>query len=271
MKTRAVLVLASVAGLASAANAQFQTQGTVTYTLSSQIFGQGPGTPWSAPVAGGNGDNIVQSGEGVLFKVTIGMSIAPGAATTAGGSSLGGALTWAPSIQAGSSGTGTNAGFWGGDLNLTGSGAGNAAGTWSDGTAAWALSVRRRLSIASAGGATGSVTGTGNGLTDIQPAQFGGDADGINHTNNFVTFQALWIPAAGDSGVVNFGLGIGSLNLASLVAASDSQYDNGYVLPVALTTASAYAGNQAITVSIPGPSSLALLGLGGLVAGRRRR
>jgi uncharacterized protein (TIGR03382 family) len=271
MKTRAALALLSVAGLASVANAQFQTQGTVTYTLSSQIFGQGPGTPWSAPVAGGNGDSNVDPGEGVLFKVTIAMSIAPGAATTASGGTLGGALTWNPAIQAGSSGTGTNAGFWGGDLNLTGdAGAATAAGTWSDGTTNFALSVRRRLVIATAGAAIGSVNGNGSGLTDIQPAQFNGDADGINHSNNFVTFQGLWIPTSFTARTVNFALLAGQLGLPSLVAAADSNYDGGYTLPVALTCASAFGAGQAVHV-VPGPSSMALLGLGGLVAARRRR
>jgi len=274
MKTRAALVLAGIAGLASVANAQ-QTQGTVTYTLSPTIYGSGPGSNWTAPVINGNGNSIVDPGEGVLWKITIGMSVAPGAASTQTGT-LGGPLTCAPSIQVGSSGTGTNAGFWAGDINLTAdNGAASSSGTWSDSSTNYALAVRRRMSVATAGN-SGSPNANGSGLTDIQPAQFGGDADAIQHVNNFVTFQGLWIPSASDFGnsLTNhtFVLSLGALGIPSQVAAADSNYDNGYILPVALSVNTVYGANQTVTLAaVPGPSSLALLGLGGLVAARRRR
>jgi len=268
MKTRAALVLAVLGGGAVSAFGQAQTQGNVTYTLSSQIFGSGPGSTWTAPVTGGNGDAVVDPGEGVVFRVTIGMSLTPGGAS----GNLGSPLTWAPTIQAGSSGTGSLAGFWGGDLNLVGdAGAASAAGSWSDSTSNYANAVKRRLLIATAGGGSGIVNGNGSGLTDIQPAQFNADAEGISHSNNFITFTALWIPSSYSNRTVSFALGLGSLGLQTLIAAADNNYDNGYVSPVALRVTTSYAGTPLTFNVVPSPSSLALLGLGGLVAGRRRR
>jgi hypothetical protein len=260
-------VLLTVFGIAASAHAQIQTQGSVTYTLSAQIFGQGAGTPWSAPIPNGNGDSNLDPGEGVLFRITVSMSIAPGAATTANGGTLGGPLTWDPAVQANSSGSGTNAGFWDGDLNLVGLGTG-AQGTWSDGTTSFALSVRRRLFVATASGNNGIVAAGGASLTDINPGQFGADADALNHSNNFVVFQGLWIPSS-FVGSSTWQLTQGSLGLSSSVFAADSNYDTGYTLPVALHVTSIYAGTQQF--GIPAPSGLPLIALGGLAAARRRR
>src|SRR3954470_14214286 len=67
-------------GTASAAVAQSgpQTQGSISYLISWQEFGQGPGPAWSAPVAGGNGNGVIDPGEGALLKVTVAMSLTPG-------------------------------------------------------------------------------------------------------------------------------------------------------------------------------------------------
>lgn len=263
MKKRALAVLGVIGG-ASGAWAQPQTQGTITYTLTAATATQAGGSWTNAATIGAFGSNVNITGpnQGVLFRITMLMTPPAGDPLF----NLGGPLTWNPSIQAGSSGTGSNAGFWSGDINLTASGA-PSDGTWSDGTG-YSLSVRTRLLTATAGN-TGSATATGNGRTDIQPAQFNADAEGINHGTSYVVFQGMWIPSFLTMETRFFNLSLGSLGLLSSLAAADSNYDNGYTLPVPLRVATEFG--PGVIMGIPAPAGVVLLAAVAMGAGRRRR
>jgi MYXO-CTERM domain-containing protein len=274
MKTRAALVL-SVLGAATSAFGQVQSSAVgVHWTLSwaeARVGASGTFRDGAVGNIAGGTVGQLDAGEGALLFIKMAMNAPPGGSLAVpAGDGTGTPLTWDPSIVAGSSGTGTLSGFWSGDLNLTGS----QAGGWSDGSTNFAAALRRKLLTMIDGGGTGSPTPTGNGLTDIQPAQFGANAAALNHSNNLNVWQGLWIPGAGVNGVVNFNLAIGNLGLLSSVAAIDDGHSavNGGAtdLPIALNVATTFGTGVSFTV-VPTPSSLALLGLGGLIAARRRR
>jgi len=286
MKTRAALIVA-VLGTASSVFAQAQTQGSITYNLSFAEFNHGTGTAgspteWLNPVAGniaGGTSGTIDPGEGALLKLTVVMSGTPGGFDQGTQLPTGTTLTWnagLTTIPPGSSGTGGLSGLWGGDVNLHGS---EATGTFSDTTTFFGASVRRRLLTFTAGGGSGFVNGDLNGrgpagdITDIQPAQFNPDADALNHSNNVLTWQGLWIPAHTlPTHTVTWQALLGSLGFPSQIAAMDINYGNGYTFSIPLNVQTLFGPSVSIPVSgVPGPSSLALLGLGGLVAARRRR
>jgi hypothetical protein len=262
MTNRGAFVLAGL-GAASSALAQPQTQGTITYTLTVARATQTSGSWTNLPIVSpfGSVASIDGPNQGVLFRITMSVS-----EPIPGGPIL---LTWAPTIQAGSSGHGTFAGFWSGDLNLVGDGgAASASGNWSDGTA-YALSVRTRLLTATAGN-TGSAAPGGSRRTDIQPAQFNADAEGLNHGREYACFQGTWIPADLSARTVNWNVLLGSLGLLSSVAAEDNLYDDGYTLPVALRVETLFG--PGVTVNfVPVPGATAILGLAAAGAFRRRR
>jgi hypothetical protein len=257
MKTRVGLMLAVVGGAATMVAAQAQTTPAVTvaYTLAwSEVSATAPYAPVLAP------DGILQPGEAARF-------------TFSGSMSPSGTLSFPSSILVGSSGTGTLGGFWNGNLNILGdAGAASAAGSWVLAANPSPPSNPNRIGIVppfAVGGGNGTANANGSGATDIQPAQFGGDTSTLNSANPTPTmWRGVWIPNDYTARTAHFDLSNGSLGLGSSVWLFDS--NPNFTLPVAARALSSY-GNGVNVPIIPAPSSLALLGLGGLVAARRRR
>ncbi|MBL9031311.1 MAG: PEP-CTERM sorting domain-containing protein [Phycisphaerae bacterium] len=247
MKTRAILGLVAAAGLASAANAQE----SVTYVITfSECLANTAGTP-------GNGNGVIDPGEGV--RVAIRATITPGIGSTA---------TYTPPPPPGTGtiaglgsifvdliGTNLNGGTW---SNFTRNAAANPGGIAGGGN--WAL------------GGQGTPEANGN-VSAAQAGQFvlpGSTAQSQNPVGN--VWRATWNP--GDytgrtaSIAVVAAAAAGSNHSSILIqygldGNGDPQYVGKFV--------SGVFGNTGNIQIAPAPSSLALLGLGGLVAGRRRR
>jgi hypothetical protein len=271
MKTRLALILAVTGAAATMAVAQGpQTQGSATWNL--QYFAvtpQGPAaTPFSAVSISGPGGQISE-GQGVLFRLSFSLSCTPGG-VDGNGVPVGSPLTWAPSILVGSSGAGGLGGLWGGDIDIVGSGT-DVNGTWSANLPAFHADVRRRtLAPYTAAGAIGFGTATSSSVTDIQPAQFGAIAASLDHGNNLVVWTGMWVPNSYAERTVTFTPQLGSLGLETQVYAIDNLNEFGFELPIALRVTTNFGAALQVPI-VPAPSSLALLGLGGLIAARRRR
>jgi hypothetical protein len=275
-----------VAVLATAASALAQeTQGSVTWTL--QAFRATPTTPGNFASGVTIGDtpltpaDTLNLNDAVLLRISFTLSGTPGG-LDANGVPTGSPLTWNPAAEnppIGGSGSGGLGGLWNGDLNLSVS---EATGKWSNNTATFQAAVRRApLSPYAAagpnGGGNGYVNGSSAGMgpaglvTNIQPAQFNVEAAALDNGNGVVVWRGLWIPANYNARTVNFNLAVGSLGFLSYVYAIDATYNGGVnTEPVPLSVATIYGAGPSVNI-VPGPSSTALLGLGGLAAGRRRR
>jgi hypothetical protein len=282
MKTRAAFA-AAVLSAAASAFAQ-QTQGTVTWTL--QAFRATPATAGNFASGVTIGDtaltpaDTLNLNDAVLLRISFTLSGAPGGIDE-NFDPTGSPLTWNPASNPapGGSGSGGLGGLWNGDLNVSVS---EATGTWSNNTASFQTTVRRALlSPYTAGDANGhfdgliggNFAGTGPAglVTDIQPAQFGADPAALDHSNGTVAWRGLWIPANYSARTVNFNVALGSLGIPSSVYAIDATYGvGGRTLPVALKVVTNFGAGSSVNI-VPVPSSLALLGLGGLAASRRRR
>lgn len=275
MTLRAAGVLAAL-GAAGSAFAQPQTQGTITYTLSYQVFAPaGPaGSPWSAATL--LPQNYLEQGQGALIRLRAAMSLTPGVFDPVTQTNQGSPLTWDWTVHINSSGVGNLAGFWSGDVNLIGDGgAPSASGAWSNGSTGYAPEVRRRLLTWTAGN-SGQVNGTAQGtgpasaVTDIQPAQFNADSDALNHSQSEVCWQGLWVPTSYTPRAVSFAAVMGSLGLLSNVAAMDETYVWGYTIPIALRVQTLFGPSISVQV-IPGPAGASLLVMSLVLRGRRRR
>jgi hypothetical protein len=275
-----------VAALGAAASAVAQeSQGSVNWSL--QAFRATPTTPGNFASGVTVGDtaltpaDTLNLNDAVLLRISFTLSGTPGGVDE-NFDPTGSPLTWNPAAtwngqQApiGGSGSGGLGGLLNGDLNVSAS---EATGTWSNNTATFQATVRRAIlsPFATGGGnglINGNVAGTGPAglVTDIQPAQFGPDAAVLDHGNAAVVWRGLWVPANYSARTVNFNLGLGSLGFLSEVYAIDATYGGGgRTTPVDLHVATNFGAGSSVNI-VPGPSSLALLGLGGLAAGRRRR
>jgi hypothetical protein len=212
MKTRAILALTAVAGIASVANAQA-----------------------GLAIRFSNGTNAI--------------TVAPNAAVPvqvwAVGLPIGSVIPW--TSGGGSGAPGTVVGFESVLFNLLGSG-----GTWSGG----AINLASGLSPLSGAG-----TAAGSNYNNINP--------GIAFNPPIAqTSFMLW------SGTLT--VGSSNVNLNTLILPVGAPPETG--IAVSLNTGLPFNVQQFIqsangtgTITVPAPASLALLGLGGLVAGRRRR
>jgi MYXO-CTERM domain-containing protein len=285
MKTRAAFAVA-VLGAAASALAQDTQGSSVTWSL--QAFRATPTTPGNFASGVTVSDTALTAAdtlnlnEAVLLRISFTLSGTPGGVDE-NFNPTGSPLTWNPlagNPPLGGSGAGGLGGLWSGDLNVSVS---EATGTWSNNTASFQSTVRRAL--LSPYGASGdhgyiggsniaaniNATGPAGLVTDIQPIQFGADAVALSHGNGAVVWRGLWIPANYSARTVNFNVALGWDGFLSDVYAIDATYGaGGRTLPVPLSVATNFGAGPSVHI-VPGPSSLALLGLGALAAGRRRR
>jgi hypothetical protein len=244
---RALCASAAAAGLASAAAAQQQiTPGSVAYTLEYDRINS------SGTVLGGG---PLQVGE--IARLRIRMSYAPG---------FGSSVAWPSNVQAGSSGSGTLAGFWSGNLNISVSG--GLTGTW-PGLFGHLPMSRQLIYPFNAPGRAGAGVAHPSGvlLENIQPAQFVGDVELVSSANNYLCWQGSWAPDAYLPRTIIFSLEPGSLGLPTYLAARDA--NAAYTLPIAGIVPDT-RGSVTIQV-VPCPPGVAALGGWALTMRRRRR
>jgi hypothetical protein len=244
MKTRAILALTAVAGLAGMANAQApQTNGaSLIYDL-------------SATVVGGNGTFPLEPGESALIKFNVTMT---GQNTTA---------SYTPPSPAPGSGTirGIGSGFI--DFVGTANSGGNAQGTWNTDFVNPGFGPIADGWDLVGPGAWGTPQNSGANLINIQFGQFPLNAAAIVTANPVnLMFQALWTPTSYAARTVTWGM---APSLASQGHASSVMFKTSTTGVAGVNCLDAFNGTSFAV--IPAPSSLALLGLGGLLAGRRRR
>jgi hypothetical protein len=169
--------------------------------------------------------------------------------------------------------SGTILGIGSGFVELNG--AGGTAGTFALGnnptpqTNNGSTGIGIRLGWRIVGNASpGSVNAAGTGVTQIQFGQFPSTPELANTTNPVNRMFAMtWTPSSYAGRTVTFSLAPASGNTAASVYL-DLDGSVGASVYVALSNVALGSTNIPIA---PAPASLALLGLGGLVAGRRRR
>ena len=251
MKTRATLALAAVAGLASMAQAQELIK--VTYSWVEVTAG--------TTTAVANPNSVVDPGEGARISISI-------QALINGTSAIGQTTTYTPPPPPGN---GTVRGIASMIYNFDGTGS-DATGTWGP---------RSINGVLSAGAFTGNSLNGGATLDSFGGGQFVAPGGSANSTNPIANaFRGVWTPTSYVGRTVNWKCSPGT--------AAPTGQQNGMMLaygvqqpdPSDPTTwfddlYTKYVGSDfqnGINIPIaPAPSSVALLGLGALVAGRRRR
>lgn len=153
-------------------------------------------------------------------------------------------------------------------FDLLAANAGNNSGTFSAG---WVRNGGLRPTSNS-----GILSGAGsiNGVAAVQLAQQPGLSQPGNQNTTFTDFWEIFYstPANRNAtetwsvGVPAFAGGVAT----QLIVNTDADPENNFT-PGFANLATSYASPVSVNVVIPAPASLALLGLGGLVAGRRRR
>jgi len=269
MKIQSVLALAAMAGLASSASAQFIITPGVTASLSLS-WAEDPAFPH-------NGNGILDAGEHALITMTLSfvdpsggtsrVSFAPSVGPYSGGyiTGLGTAYLDIRSLLGDATGL-----YNGGVTAPTSSSIGPVANT--AGTSGYGVRGGWRL-----GGNAANGQPVSNGFANMGPGQLPTDPSVANVTNPITNIDRLgWAPASYSQRTQTFSV----LPAAGAGAQAVGLYldfdgtggpGTGTVGGVAyIPLASVTFGTVNIPIA-PAPASLALLGLGGLIAGRRRR
>lgn len=235
MQTRALSALVAAAGLAAAA----QAQENIAYTLSWIEVVAGTSTPVPAP----NGQ--LEPGEGARIRLSV--NITPGIGATA---------TYTPPPAPGA---GTIAGLGSVFFDLAQTNA--FGGTWTNFNRLPAFAL----------GANGSPQADG-GIHAAQCGQFvlpGNFANSTNPINNI--WQATWNPSDYTIRPITFrvqGAVAGGNNHSSILIQYGTEPGTGDPLYVGRFVDATFGQ---VTINIPGPASLAVLGFAGLATIRRRR
>ena len=260
MKTRSIVALAAVAGLAAGANAQiFQAGQGVSATLS---------LTWiEDPTGPTNGNNVLDQGERALILMQISFAgqntlanFTPGIGPFTSGTILGLGSCYVDIRSNAGDATGL---YNNGVTNPPSTSVGPLAG--STGTSGYGVRGGWRL-----GGTVANGSPIANGFQNIGPGQLPTDPSLANATNPITNADRLgWTPnsyATRTQTFQVFGAAGTNNNVVGLYCDLDGQTGGAaYILTSAITF-----GSVNIPIA-PAPASLALLGLGGLVAGRRRR
>jgi hypothetical protein len=255
MKTRATLALAAIAGLPMAV----QAQETFSVVYSWQEVQAGSTNLVGAP------NSVVDPGEGARIRIFANALIN-------GANAIGQTINYTNPAPGG---TGTVKGLGAVVWDLVGDANGATAnGTWS--------SLLGPGAPLTSGASPGTAQPGGSSLHGFGGSQFiipGGTASG---TNNIQMMRSVWTPTAYSNRTVNFlarlsvlvptGQGAGILLSYGQSTALDPNGDpyTFDLLAGKYFSISAGAGLN-IPIQVPAPSSLALLGLGAVVAGGRRR
>jgi len=269
MKVQSVLALAAMAGLAASASAQVITTAGVTCTIS---------LSWSEdPAFPHNGNGILDPGEQALITASLAFTDPTGGAST---------ISFSPAIGPFGGGYITGLGTAYLDLRST---AGDATGLYNGG-----VTVPASTSVgpsANTGGTTGyGVRGgwrlggnaangqpVSNGFSNFGPGQLPTDPSVANVTNPITNIIRMgWSPSSYAQRTQTFSVsgaaGAGA-NAVGLYIDLDGTGGpgTGTVGGVAYIPLSSISFGSVNIPVAPAPASLALLGLGGLIAGRRRR
>jgi hypothetical protein len=262
MKTRATLAVALAAGLPAAVQAQESF--VVSYSVQEVLAG--------SVTASTSTPGQITTGEGARITVSV------QAMLNAGGSAIGANTTYPPPNPPGGNGSGVIRGLGSVVYDLLGDGgAASANGTWSQ---VAGPVTNNPFTNGLSGGQFQAGGSRINGFGGAQVISPGGTANGVN--SNVRVFVGTWTPASYANRVVNFAALASSLvpvnQQNSVLVAYGSATDVDpttfevftYSLYLGKYIGSNFGNGASLTVA-PAPSSLALLGLGALVAGGRRR
>jgi len=258
MKTRATLALALVAGLPAAAQAQETF--VVNYSWNEVINGT------TNPVAAPN--SILETGESARIRI--------GTEARINGTSAVGQTTTYTTPAPG--GTATVRGLGSAVYDFIGDGnAATANGTWGGFTGGFSGPINGQPF--QSGLSAGTAQAGGSSVHGMGGAQFllpGSSANGLNA--NVQVFRGVWRPNSYANRTVNFTarasilVPTGEQNSILVAYGLGTDPDTGANFDLLVGKYLATAFGQGINIPIaPAPSSLALLGLGALVAGGRRR
>jgi hypothetical protein len=233
MKTRAIVALVALAG--TAAMAQAQEMVNFNWSFIEVVANT------TTPVPASNG--VIDPGEGAELRLSVSFTPA-----------VGSSVSYTPPPGTGTGSLGGLASIF---FDLSASGGHN--GTFHNITrlGAWGI------------GGVGSIEA--NGVTAAQAGQFplpGQTANPANPINNI--WRVRWTPTSYENRVVTFTAAKAAAS-SGTGAALYIDYNNDPEDPAYIAVnAGANFGSAQITV-VPAPASIALLGLGGMVALRRRR
>jgi hypothetical protein len=270
VKTRAAAVLAVVGGAAGAClaqTAQVWTDAAHTNPVVmhfSLSFAEYSSTTM-LPVALSNG--VIDPGEAAFIKLTVSTTPVP----TFSGTNPSTNVFWNPAVVGGT-GSGHLWGVGGMFVDLVGdNGAASAAGTWAA-PGGQGSNLRGTIGAWAVGDSTTFGTSAQNGarMANIQAGQFGGNLLSLATTDPVTNiWRGLWTPASFGFGGVTFRVASNSAGVADgSVLLADSTFP-GNTIPLGANTGVDF-GSINIPM-IPGPSGAALMGMGSLVAARRRR
>jgi len=262
MKTRATLALAVVAGLPAVASAQETFQ--VFYTF--EEVNAGTVTPVAVP------NGVIDPGEAARIRMGI-------TALVNGSNAVGQNTTYTDPAPGG---TGTIKGIGSFVYDLVGdNNAATANGTWGGFIGGFVGPTGNGAPFSAGTVSPGIPQPGGNTILGLGGSQFIASGAGVtaNGTNNNVQiFRGVWAPASYANRTVNFAARASTLVpageqnsvLVAYALGTDQNTGDEFDIYVGKYIGSTFGNGVNIPVA-PAPSSLALLGLGALVAGGRRR